>query len=359
MPKSAKTDKHARKAAKRDAGAPPMGVGAADPKAQADERRAPATPTTHPPASPRGDTGAQVPAIEMEAPLVGTTRPTSAGAEAILHARFDVLDHGFVRLVDYMGDDRSIPQAARVSYGSGTKRVSDDTGLIRYLMRHWHTTPFEMVQAKFHVKVPVFIARQWMRHRAATYNEYSARYSILDREFYLPSPEDLATQSTVNKQGRAEILDATTADRVLHMLRHDATQAFDSYDQMVDPEGDNLARELARINLPMNTYTQFYWSVSLHNLLHFLRLRADSHAQAEIRAYAETISEHIVAPWCPISHQAFADFRRDAVTLSRQGRDYVNACLAAPAGRPRPAPEDFGIPKREAREILASFPGLA
>lgn len=291
-------------------------------------------------------------------PMTPTGRLVSDGAESVLHTPFQVLDHGFVRLVDYMGDDRSIPQAARVSYGSGTRHVSDDTGLIRYLMRHWHTTPFEMVQAKLHVKLPIFVARQWMRHRAGTFNEYSARYSILDREFYLPRPEDMAVQSSSNKQGRGEILEPETAEKVLRLLRDDATRAFDSYDSMIDPEGDNLARELARINLPASVYTQFYWSVNLHNLLHFLRLRADAHAQKEIRVYAETIAKKIVAPWCPVSCQAHADFRRDAVTLSAQAAAWINAALARADGAPVPDPETYGVTGRELREVRSAFPSL-
>ncbi len=219
-----------------------------------------------------------------------TLRATAPGMEAHLYRAHPVLDHGFVRVIDYMGDDAAICQAARVSYGRGTRSVSDDAGLIRYLMRHWHSTPFEMCEVKLHVKLPVFVARQWIRHRTANVNEYSARYSILDREFYTPAPEALAAQSTTNNQGRGAALEGEEAARVLDWLRSDADRAFDHYEAMID-QGDQagLARELARIGLPMSTYTQWYWKVDLHNLFHFLRLRADAHAQMEIRVYAEAL----------------------------------------------------------------------
>ena len=195
-----------------------------------------------------------------------------------------MLDHGFVRVIDYMGDDAAIVQAARVSYGRGTRRVSEDAGLIRYLMRHRHSTPFEMCEIKYHVKLPIFVARQWIRHRTANVNEYSARYSILDREFYLPAPEHLAAQSAVNRQGRGDVLAGDEAAQVLDLLREDATRSYDHYAEMLnedeqgaprDPARQGLARELARMNLTLNTYTQWYWKIDLHNLLHFLSLRAD------------------------------------------------------------------------------------
>ena len=209
-----------------------------------------------------------------------TLRAVSEGMERHLYTAHPVLDHGFVRVIDYMGDDSAIVQAARVSYGAGTKHVSNDEGLIRYLMRHWHSTPFEMCEVKFHVKLPVFVARQWIRHRTANVNEYSARYSTLDREFYIPAPEHLAAQSTVNNQGRGAVLEGEEAARVLDMLKSDAGRAYDNYETMLSQDGQQgLARELARMNLPANVYTQWYWKVDLHNLFHFLRLRADAHAQ--------------------------------------------------------------------------------
>jgi thymidylate synthase (FAD) len=218
-------------------------------------------------------------------------------------------------------------QAARVSYGRGTKSVQNDEGLIRYLMRHWHSTPFEMCEIKLHVKLPVFVARQWIRHRTASVNEYSARYSILDREFYIPEREALAAQSAVNNQGRGEVLGDEEAVRVLHWLREDATQAYDHYEAMISQEGQQgLARELARMNLPMNVYTQWYWKTNLHNLLNFLRLRADAHAQYEIRVYAEAIAT-IVRDWVPHAWTAFEDFRVGGVQLSAKGVEVLKRRL--------------------------------
>ncbi|MDO5528848.1 MAG: FAD-dependent thymidylate synthase, partial [Paracoccus sp. (in: a-proteobacteria)] len=228
---------------------------------------------------------------ELRAQQGSTLRAVAPGIEQHLHIAHPVLDHGVLRVVDYMGDDAAIVQAARVSYGRGTKSVSNDEGLIRYLMRHWHSTPFEMCEIKLHVKLPIFVARQWIRHRTANVNEYSGRYSILDREFYIPAPEHLAAQSAVNNQGRGAVLEGAEAARVLDILREDAARAYDHYEDMLTPNEDagkqGLARELARMNLPANIYTQWYWKTDLHNLFHFMRLRADPHAQYEIRAYAE------------------------------------------------------------------------
>ena len=231
----------------------------------------------------------------------------------MLYTPIEVLDHGFVRVIDYMGDDAAIVQAARVSYGRGTRRVSEDSGLIRYLMRHRHSTPFEMCEIKYHVKLPIFVARQWIRHRTANVNEYSARYSILDREFYIPAPEHLAAQSLANRQGRGDVLDGDEAAEVLALLRDDAARNYDHYAAMlnedaegepVDPSRQGLARELARMNLTLNTYTQWYWKTDLHNLFHFLSLRADAHAQYEIRVYAEAMLRTVDA-WVPLAAQAF------------------------------------------------------
>ncbi|TKZ21289.1 FAD-dependent thymidylate synthase [Shimia litoralis] len=247
-----------------------------------------------------------------------TVRAVSEGMEKHLYHAIDVLDHGFVRVIDYMGDDAAICQAARVSYGKGTKSVQNDEGLIRYLMRHWHSTPFEMCEIKLHVKLPVFVARQWIRHRTANVNEYSARYSILDREFYIPAPEHVNAQSVVNNQGRGEVLEGEEAARVLEILKADSNRAYDNYEAMISEEGQlGLARELARMNLPSNIYTQWYWKVDLHNLLHFLRLRADPHAQYEIRVYADAICQ-VVADWVPAAYKAFEDYRLGAVTMSAQ-----------------------------------------
>ncbi|MBM7066878.1 FAD-dependent thymidylate synthase [Actibacterium sp. 188UL27-1] len=278
-----------------------------------------------------------------------TLRAVSPGMEAHLYTAHPVLDHGFVRVVDYMGDDSAIVQAARVSYGAGTKHVSNDQGLIRYLMRHWHSTPFEMCEVKLHVKLPVFVARQWIRHRTANVNEYSARYSILDREFYIPAPDQLAAQSTVNNQGRGEVLTGDEAARVLDMLKGDATRSYDHYEAMLNTEGQQgLARELARMNLPANVYTQWYWKVDLHNLFHFLRLRADAHAQYEIRVYAETIC-NLVANWVPAAYSAFEDYRLGGAVLSAKGVECLRRMLKGEAV----TQETSGMSKGEWREFEA------
>ena len=288
-----------------------------------------------------------------------TLRPTVPALEATLFHAHPVLDHGFVRVVDYMGDDGAIVQAARVSYGRGTRRVSEDAGLIRYLMRHRHSTPFEMCEIKFHVKLPIFVARQWIRHRMANVNEISARYSVLDREFYLPAPEQLAAQSATNRQGRGDALQAAQADEVLALLRDDATRSYDHYlallnedetGQEVDPNRPRLARELARMTLTLNSYTQWYWKTDLHNLLNFLQLRADPHAQYEIRAYTAPMAD-ILRAWVPMTADAFAEYRLGAVTLSA-------GMLAVVRRRLRGEPVDqptSGLSKREWSELEAAL----
>lgn len=277
-----------------------------------------------------------------------TLRAVSDGMEAHLYRATPVLDHGFIRVIDYMGDDSAIVQAARVSYGAGTKHVSNDEGLIRYLMRHWHSTPFEMCEVKLHVKLPVFVARQWIRHRTANVNEYSARYSILDREFYIPAPEQLAAQSTVNNQGRGALLEGAEAARVLETLKRDAATLYDHYEDMLSQEGQQgLARELARMNLPMNIYTQWYWKVDLHNLFHFLRLRADAHAQYEIRVYAEAIAQ-AVKDWVPLAFAAFEDYRLGGVTLSGKAIAVLKRRLAGETV----GQESSGMSKGEWREFV-------
>ncbi|MAY86995.1 MAG: thymidylate synthase (FAD) [Pseudooceanicola sp.] len=275
-----------------------------------------------------------------------TLRVVAPGAEKHLYSAVPVLDHGFVRVIDYMGDDAAICQAARVSYGKGTKSVQNDEGLIRYLMRHWHSTPFEMCELKLHVKLPVFVARQWIRHRTANVNEYSARYSILDREFYIPAPENVAAQSVVNNQGRGDTLEGEAAARVLELLKADSTRAYDHYQEMIDESGLGLARELARMNLPANIYTQWYWKVDLHNLFHFLRLRADAHAQYEIRVYAEALC-NIVADWVPFAYRAFEDYRLGAVTMSAQ----MVTCLQRMLKGEAVDEGNSGMSKREWREF--------
>ena len=282
-----------------------------------------------------------------------TLRVVAAGMEAHLYHAKPVLDHGFVRVIDYMGDDAAICQAARVSYGKGTKSVQNDEGLIRYLMRHWHSTPFEMCEIKLHVKLPVFVARQWIRHRTANVNEYSARYSILDREFYIPAPEHVNAQSVVNNQGRGGVLEGAEAARVLEILKSDSARAYDNYEAMISQDGqEGLARELARMNLPANIYTQWYWKVDLHNLFHFLRLRADAHAQYEIRIYAEELCK-IVADWVPFAYKAFDDYRLGAVSLSAQMVDVTRRMLKGETV----TQETSGLSAREWREFMEIVEG--
>ncbi len=288
-----------------------------------------------------------------------TLRPTVPALEAMLFEALPVLDHGFVRVIDYMGDDAAVVQAARVSYGRGTRRVSEDSGLIRYLMRHRHSTPFEMCEIKYHVKLPIFVARQWIRHRTANVNEYSARYSILDREFYLPGPEHLAAQSVANRQGRGDVLTGDEAAHVLDMLREDATRCYDHYAEMLnedaagealDPSRQGLARELARMNLTLNTYTQWYWKIDLYNLFHFLSLRADAHAQYEIRVYAEAMLRTVEA-WVPLAYQAFRDYRLGAATLSAQMLAVVRRMLSGEAVEQ----PNSGLNRREWAELMAAL----
>ena len=291
---------------------------------------------------------------DARAATAPTRRATVPALEAMLFTPAKVLDHGFVRVIDYMGDDGAVVQAARVSYGRGTKKVSEDAGLIRYLMRHRHTTPFEMCEIKYHVKLPIFVARQWIRHRTANVNEYSARYSILDREFYLPAPEHLAAQSEANRQGRGEVLDDAEAAEVLALLARDAAQCHDDYASMLNEQGDparrGLARELARMNLTLNTYTQWYWKTDLHNLLHFLSLRADAHAQYEIRAYAEAMLASLEA-WVPLTAAAFREYRLGAFTFSAGMLAVLRRMLAGEAV----TQAGSGLSKREWGEMMAAL----
>jgi thymidylate synthase (FAD) len=288
-----------------------------------------------------------------------TKRVTSPELEKILYEALPVLDHGFVRVIDYMGDDTSIVQSARVSYGKGTKKVSTDEGLIKYLMRHWHSTPFEMCEIKYHVKLPIFIARQWIRHRTANVNEYSARYSILDKEFYVPEKKHLSAQSTINRQGRGDLITGDQADEVLQILKDDATRTYSNYEKMlnekfdgtvIDENKSGLARELARMNLTLNSYTQWYWKTDLLNLLNFLFLRADSHAQYEIRVYAEAMLE-TVKKWVPITHSAFLDYRVGAVHVSAKGKKVIQQMTKGE----KVTHESSGLSKREWNELMTSF----
>ena len=288
-----------------------------------------------------------------------TKRVTASELEKILYEAIPILDHGFIRVVDYMGNDTSIVQAARVSYGKGTKKVNTDAGLIKYLMRHWHSTPFEMCEIKYHVKLPIFIARQWIRHRTANVNEYSARYSILDKEFYLPQQENLAAQSQINRQGRGEILKGEQAKQVLDLLKKDAEQTYSNYEEMLNERYDGsvidenkvgLARELARMNLTLNTYTQWYWKTDLLNLMNFLRLRADDHAQYEIRAYADAMLDTL-KKWVPITYEAFMDYRVGGTEVSAKGKSIIKKLIKGE----EISIEDSGLSKREWNELMIAF----
>jgi len=288
-----------------------------------------------------------------------TKRVTVVELESILYEAIPILDHGFIRVIDYMGDDTSIVQAARVSYGKGTKKVSTDSGLIKYLMRHWHSTPFEMCEIKYHVKLPIFIARQWIRHRTANVNEYSARYSILDKEFYLPAVENLAAQSQSNRQGRGDVITGDQAKKVLDLLKKDAEQTYDNYETMLNERYDGsvidekqvgLARELARMNLTLNTYTQWYWKTDLLNLMNFLRLRADHHAQYEIRAYADVMLD-TVKKWVPITYEAFMDYRVGGTEVSSKGKKIIQKLISGE----KVDVENSGLSKREWNELMSAL----
>ena len=297
--------------------------------------------------------------LDQQSQQSNTKRVTVPELEKILFEAIPVLDHGFVRVVDYMGNDSSIVQSARVSYGKGTKKVSTDSGLIKYLMRHWHSTPFEMCEIKYHVKLPIFIARQWIRHRTANVNEYSARYSILDKEFYLPSSENLAAQSSSNRQGRGDVIDGEQADEVLSLLKGDAERTYNNYEIMLNEKFDGstidenkkgLARELARMNLTLNTYTQWYWKTDLLNLMNFLRLRADSHAQYEIRAYADVMLDTL-KKWVPTTYEAFMDYRVGGTEVSAKGKAVIENLIKGK----EVSLERSGLSKREWNELMESF----
>jgi thymidylate synthase (FAD) len=296
---------------------------------------------------------------DQQSQETSTKRVTAPNLEKILYEAIPILDHGFIRVVDYMGNDTSIVQAARVSYGKGTKKVSTDSGLIKYLMRHWHSTPFEMCEIKYHVKLPIFIARQWIRHRTANVNEYSARYSILDKEFYLPKTENLAAQSQSNRQGRGDVLQGEQAKKVLELLKNDAEQTYNNYEMMLNERYDGsvidekeigLARELARMNLTLNTYTQWYWKTDLLNLMNFLRLRADHHAQYEIRTYADAMLDTL-KKWVPITYEAFMDYRVGGTEVSAKGKIILQKLIK---GEDVDV-EQSGLSKREWNELMIAF----
>lgn len=271
--------------------------------------------------------------------------------QALIGKEIPCLDKGFVRLIDVMGNDAAIVQAARVSYGSGTKKVHEDRGLIRYLLRHAHTTPFEMVEFKFHVKLPIFVARQWIRHRTANVNEYSGRYSEMKDEFYVPAPDQIRAQSTSNKQGRAEDAFAPEeSDRIRTMMSDTQDKLYAEYQELL---GTDLAREIARINLPVSNYTEWYWKIDLHNLFHFLRLRIDAHAQYEIRVYGEAMAE-IVKAVVPAAWEAFEDYLLHARRFSRKELVALRAMLSTMT--PEAATlEAAGLKGREAEEFLTKL----
>lgn len=277
-------------------------------------------------------------------------RPSVPAADALLDARLDVLDHGFVRLVDYLGGDARIVQSARVSYGEGTKTVREDAALIDYLLRHRHTSPFEQVVLTFHLKMPIFVARQWMRHRTARANEISGRYSILPNEFYLPDPGQVRPQSTTNRQGRSdENVPEELRGRVLELLRNGTRTHYGEYESML---GDGLARELARVHLPLSLYTELYWQIDLHNLMHFLRLRMDDHAQYEIRVYGEALARCARAV-APLAYEAFEEHVLHARHLSRSELELLlealdEAALRDVVGR-------SGMRRTRRRELLAKL----
>ena len=296
---------------------------------------------------------------DLQSQSYKTKRVIAPELEEILYEALSILDHGFIRVIDYMGNDNSIVQAARVSYGKGTKKVNTDSGLIKYLMRHWHSTPFEMCEIKYHVKLPIFIARQWIRHRTANVNEYSARYSILDKEFYLPSKENLAAQSTNNRQGRGNVISGGQAEEVLSLLKDDAERTYKNYEEMlnerydgsvIDESKTGLARELARMNLTLNTYTQWYWKTDLLNLMNFLRLRADHHAQYEIRAYADVML-NTLKRWVPITYDAFMDYRVGGTEISSKGKDVLKKLIRGE----KISIEETDLSKREWNELMSAF----
>ena len=259
-----------------------------------------------------------------------TKRPVNQGAEEWLGKPIEILDHGFVYLVDYMGNDEAIEQAARVSYGSGTRQVNETTGLLRYLMRGEHTSPYEMVEFKFHAKMPIFVARQWVRHRTASINEQSARYSVVESEFYIPDPEVISVQSVDNKQGRGANVSTGYAEEIRVKLSDYYSGAHNLYDLLLNGEGEDrpgIARELARIPLPVATYTEWYWKIDLHNLLHFLKLRMDPHAQWEMRQYANAMAE-IVKNSVPICWKAFEDYQLKATKLTRPEKDVIASLIS-------------------------------
>lgn len=290
-----------------------------------------------------------------------TKRATRAELEHLLYKPIPVLDHGFIRIIDYMGNDAAITQAARVSYGKGTKQQQNDKALINYLLHHDHTSPFEMCEIKLHIKAPIFVARQWVRHRTANINEYSGRYSIMNTEYYIPEVAQLKQQSTTNKQGREEQLPPELQQPALDILNRASESAFKDYaylmqlaakkeDTPKETEAIGLSRELARIILPLNIYTEFYWKIDLHNLMHFLRLRVHPHAQYEIRVYAQVMLD-ILEKWVPLVHQAFIKYKQNAIKLSAEAYRVINDLLK----QVTVCKKDYSLSKREWGELLQQF----
>ncbi len=296
--------------------------------------------------------------IDTEDETFTTGRATVPAMENILGKPFKVLDHGFIRVVDYMGDDSAIVQAARVSYGKGTKQVNQDKGLINYLLRHRHTTPFEMCEIKLHVKLPMFVARQWIRHRTANVNEYSARYSVLDHEYYLPSADNLAAQSTKNMQGREEVIPEPHNTQIRNTIKEDSERCYANYihflNESEQEDRPGLARELARMNLPINFYTQWYWKTNLHNLMHFIALRADMHAQYEIRVYAQIMRDEILKRWLPLTFDAFTNYREGSCHLSDKMQEVVRKKMKGESVDQASS----GLSSREWHELCEKFPEL-
>lgn len=255
----------------------------------------------------------------------------SKQADEIKGKYFRILDHGFVSLVDYMGDDIAVAQAARVSYGAGTKGTKDDRGLLRYMLKHGHTSPFEQVILKFHVKLPVFVARQLIRHRTASVNEYSMRYSLPVMQFYMPQPKDMGTQSKKNKQGRSEPVSAQQAELIHNKWKEMQMSAVEFYEYLTSQEVD-MAREISRIGLPLSIYTEWYWTIDLHNLLHFLSLRCDGHAQWEIQQFSN-IKAAMVRRVAPMAYEAWIDYKFQSHTFSRMEMLVLREMLRNPVRR--------------------------
>ncbi|OHD13170.1 MAG: FAD-dependent thymidylate synthase [Spirochaetes bacterium GWB1_48_6] len=271
-------------------------------------------------------------------------------ADAIIDKEYKVLDKGFVRLVDYLGGDSRIVQAARVSYGEGTKTIREDKGLIDYLVRHQHTSPLEMVSLTFHCKMPIFVARQWVRHRTAKLNEISGRYSVMKNEFYVPQASSVSLQSTDNKQGRGQTADQAAKDKFFQLLEEDQNQVYEHYEEVVEL---GIARELARINLPLSLYTEWYWTMDLHNLFHFLALRLDPHAQMEIRVYAEAMLE-IVRQVAPLASESFENHIRGAVKFGHKEWEALKS-LGLSADSLKKAGEAQGLEGKALERFLAKI----